>query len=112
MSNIPNQRRIRIKKPLRYTTPFYLADKSATRAAYKDLNGSAALGLYLYFLTNMGDFEIDLFKENVEKEMGIKRTAFYNGMTTLQEKGYLVYCGQNGCNPVYDFYESPQPKDA
>lgn len=109
MDIIPNQRKIRIKKPAHYKSNFYFAECAATHNAYKDLNGSAALGLYLYFLTNQADYEFKLFKDNVEKTMGIKRTAFYNGMNTLQEKGYLVFSGEyEEGNPILNFYETPQ----
>lgn len=108
----PNCLHIKINKQEKYDDgEFYKASRVGTTAAYQDLHKSAALGLYLYFNMNKNNFELDLFRVHVEKEMGIKKTAYYDALQTLKEKGYLVLReNQFGEESVYDFYEIPRPK--
>ena len=59
------------------------------REAQKVLNYSA-FKLYLYLASNSDKEEFELNQKEVENAIGIKKTAYHEGVRKLKELGYLV----------------------
>ena len=63
-------------------------------------------GLYLYLASNKDGYLLELSAAAVEREIGIKKTAYHTALKDLEEKGYLKKEQGN----TYAF--SPSPKFA
>ena len=63
-------------------------------------------GLYLYLASNKDGYLLELSAATVEREIGIKKTAYHTALKDLEEKGYLKKEQGN----TYAF--SPSPKFA
>ena len=101
MITYPNQNIIVIKK-----TPckanFLQINKDEWTQAAKTCNFSA-FKMYLYLAGNEIGYEKALSKEAVEKEIGIKKTSYYDAVKNLENLGYLRKIGGN----KFEFYTSP-----
>ena len=101
MITYPNQNVIVIKKTPCKANFLQINKDEWTRAA-KTCNFSA-FKLYLYLAGNEIGYEKALSKEAVEKEVGIKKTSYYDAVKNLESLGYLRKIGGN----KFEFYTSP-----
>lgn len=106
MGKIPNQYHLYIKKPEKYTTPFYVGNCENTNEAFRKLTKSG-FGLYMWFLQNQANYDFELFSVKVQKDLGFCAKTYDNAIADLKKNGYLVYQDKEGFNLIYYFYDRP-----
>jgi hypothetical protein len=104
---VPNQYKITIKKPVKYTDAFYTGNCKNTNEAYQKLT-SSGFGLYIWFLQNQSGYQFELYSVQVQKDLGISSRTYDRAISDLKANGYLIHRGNLNGNPLYDFYDSPQ----
>lgn len=85
--SVPNQLIVKIQKP-RYKEKFLQIGIDEWIYASKKFP-PATFKLYLYLAGNANDFSLELSQQAVENAIGIKKTAYHDGLETLKEAGYL-----------------------
>lgn len=85
-----NQLIITSKKPEKYKEgTFGYFNFESTFSAWQELK-PASFALYLYLLRDAPGFKRNLYKVDFEKITGYKKTAYYNAVQELKDKGYLI----------------------
>ena len=102
--SVPNQKVIRIEKD-KYQSRFLQIGDEQWKKAFQSMRPTA-FGLYLYLASNKDGYLLELSAAAVEREIGIKKTAYHTALKDLEEKGYLKKEQGN----TYTF--SPSPKFA
>ena len=87
MGKIPNQYHLYIKKPEKYTTPFYVGNCENTNEAFRKLTKSG-FGLYMWFLQNQANYDFELFSVKVQKDLGFCAKTYDNAIADLKKNGY------------------------
>jgi len=83
----PNQKIIQIRKQ-KYKDNFLQIGIDEWMEASKKLT-SSAFKIYLYLSGNANGFNLALSKQAIEKDLGIKKTAYYDAMKELESLGYI-----------------------
>lgn len=99
---VPNQKIIRIEKD-KYQSRFLQIGDGQWKKAFQSMRPTV-FGLYLYLASNKDGYLLELSAAAVEREIGIKKTAYHTALKDLEEKGYLKKEQGN----TYAF--SPSPK--
>lgn len=102
--SVPNQKIIRIEKD-KYQSRFLQIGDEQWKKAFQSMRPTV-FGLYLYLASNKDGYLLELSAAAVEREIGIKKTAYHTALKDLEEKGYLKKEQGN----TYAF--SPSPKFA
>ena len=102
--SVPNQKIIRIEKD-KYQSRFLQIGDEQWKKAFQSMRPTV-FGLYLYLASNKEGYLLELSAAAVEREIGIKKTAYHTALKDLEEKGYLKKEQGN----TYAF--SPSPKFA
>ena len=102
--SVPNQKIIRIEKD-KYQSRFLQIGDEQWKKAFQSMRPTV-FGLYLYLASNKDGYLLELSAATVEREIGIKKTAYHTALKDLEEKGYLKKEQGN----TYAF--SPSPKFA
>ena len=102
--SVPNQKIIRIEKD-KYQSRFLQIGDEQWKKAFQSMRPTV-FGLYLYLASNKDGYLLELSAAVVEREIGIKKTAYHTALKDLEEKGYLKKEQGN----TYAF--SPSPKFA
>lgn len=102
--SVPNQKIIRIEKD-KYQSRFLQIGDEQWKKAFQSMRPTV-FGLYLYLASNKDGYLLELGAAAVEREIGIKKTAYHTALKDLEEKGYLKKEQGN----TYAF--SPSPKFA
>lgn len=102
--SVPNQKTIRIEKD-KYQSKFLQIGDEQWKKAFQSMKPTV-FGLYLYLASNKDGYLLELSAAAVEREIGIKKTAYHTALKDLEEKGYLKKEQGN----TYAF--SPSPKFA
>lgn len=102
--SVPNQKIIRIEKD-KYQSKFLQIGDEQWKKAFQSMRPTV-FGLYLYLASNKDGYLLELSAAAVEREIGIKKTAYHTALKDLEEKGYLKKEQGN----TYAF--SPSPKFA
>ena len=102
--SVPNQKIIRIEKD-KYQSRFLQIGDEQWKKAFQSMRPTV-FGLYLYLASNKDGYLLELSAAAVEREIGIKKTAYHTALKNLEEKGYLKKEQGN----TYAF--SPSPKFA
>ena len=102
--SVPNQKVIRIEKD-KYQSRFLQIGDEQWKKAFQSMRPTV-FGLYLYLASNKDGYLLELSAAAVEREIGIKKTAYHTALKDLEEKGYLKKEQGN----TYTF--SPSPKFA
>ena len=102
--SVPNQKVIRIEKD-KYQSRFLQIGDEQWKKAFRSMRPTV-FGLYLYLASNKDGYLLELSAAVVEREIGIKKTAYHTALKDLEEKGYLKKEQGN----TYAF--SPSPKFA
>ena len=102
--SVPNQKIIRIEKD-KYQSRFLQIGDEQWKKAFQTMKPTV-FGMYLYLASNKDGYLLELSAAAVEREIGIKKTAYHTALKDLEEKGYLKKEQGN----TYAF--SPSPKFA
>lgn len=102
--SVPNQKIIRIEKD-KYQSRFLQIGDEQWKKAFQTMKPTV-FGMYLYLASNKDGYLLELSAATVEREIGIKKTAYHTALKDLEEKGYLKKEQGN----TYAF--SPSPKFA
>ena len=102
--SVPNQKIIRIEKD-KYQSRFLQIGDEQWKKAFQSMRPTV-FGLYLYLASNKDGYLLELSAATVEREIGIKKTAYHTALKDFEEKGYLKKEQGN----TYAF--SPSPKFA
>jgi hypothetical protein len=102
--SVPNQKIIRIEKDT-YQSRFLQIGDEQWKKAFQTMKPTV-FGMYLYLASNKDGYLLELSAAAVEREIGIKKTAYHTALKDLEEKGYLKKEQGN----TYAF--SPSPKFA
>lgn len=102
--SVPNQKIIKIEKD-KYQSRFLQIGDEQWKKAFQSMRPTV-FGLYLYLASNKDGYLLELSAAAVEREIGIKKTAYHTALKDLEEKGYLKKEQGN----TYAF--SPSPKFA
>ena len=102
--SVPNQKIIRIEKD-KYQSRFLQIGDEQWKKAFQSMRPTV-FGLYLYLASNKDGYLLELSAAVVEREIGIKKTAYHTALKDLEEKGYLKKEQGN------TYASSPSPKFA
>ena len=102
--SVPNQKIIRIEKD-KYQTRFLQIGDEQWKKAFQSMKPTV-FGMYLYLASNKDGYSLELSAAAVEREIGIKKTAYHTALKDLEERGYLKK--EQGNTYVF----SPSPKFA
>lgn len=100
---VPNQKIIKINNNVEYPKEGETAalnerygkvNKQCTFVAFKTLTPSA-FGIYMYMVLQRNGHDFGLSQADIEKEMGIKRTAYISAVKELVENNYLIEMSKN-----------------
>ena len=107
--SVANQKRIIISQRVKRNKEnlYTMMNMDALREARRILKGSS-LKLWLYFNKNQDKYEFELSRVDC-KNWGIKKDSYYNAISDLIDKGYLVPV-REGSN-IYVFFESARPEN-
>ena len=96
----PNQKTIIIKKTPCKVDFLQISNKEWQDAARNMERSFGAFKLYLYLAANEIDYEKGLSMVDVEKKLGLGKSAYYDAVKKLEDCGYLVDKGRNR----FEFY--------
>lgn len=85
--SVPNQLTVKIQKP-QYKEKFLQIGIDEWIYASKKFP-PATFKLYLYLAGNKDNFSLELSQQAVENAIGIKKTAYHDGLNELKDAGYL-----------------------
>ena len=85
--SVPNQLTVKIQKP-QYKEKFLQISIDEWIHAAK-IFPPATFKLYLYLVGNKDNFSLELSQQAVQNAIGIKKTAYHDGLNELKEAGYL-----------------------
>lgn len=85
--SVPNQLTVKIQKP-QYKEKFLQIGIDEWIYASKKFP-PATFKLYLYLAGNKDNFSLELSQQAVENAIGIKKTAYHDGLNELKNAGYL-----------------------
>lgn len=85
--SVPNQLTVKIQKP-QYKEKFLQIGIDEWIHAAK-IFPPATFKLYLYLAGNRDNFTFELSQQAVQNAIGIKKTAYHDGLNELKEAGYL-----------------------
>lgn len=85
--SVPNQLTVKIQKP-QYKEKFLQIGIDEWIYASKKFP-PATFKLYLYLAGNKDNFSLELSQQAVQNAIGIKKTAYHDGLNELKEAGYL-----------------------
>ena len=85
--SVPNQLTVKIQKP-QYKEKFLQIGIDEWIYASKKFP-PATFKLYLYLAGNKDKFSLELSQQAVENAIGIKKTAYHDGLNELKDAGYL-----------------------
>ena len=85
--SVPNQLTVKIQKP-QYKEKFLQIGIDEWIHAAK-IFPPATFKLYLYLAGNKDNFSLELSQQAVENAIGIKKTAYHDGLNELKDAGYL-----------------------
>lgn len=85
--SVPNQLTVKIQKP-QYKEKFLQTGIDEWIYASKKFP-PATFKLYLYLAGNKDNFSLELSQQAVENAIGIKKTAYHDGLNELKDAGYL-----------------------
>ena len=104
----PNQRMVTIHRniPEKGGKQFLTIYTETLAAASKILTGEVAFKLYLFFCANKDQYETYYSPQNFANVYGVAAESGRRAFLQLEEKGFLVYKGNNS----YEFFELPQNK--
>ena len=101
---VPNQKHIIIKKsPCNKENIYAMINIDALNTAMNDLKGEL-FKLWVYFAKNQDNYNFDL-SQKAATEWGLKRSAYYDNVDKLIEKGYLQQKDSN--SNIFYFTEKP-----
>ena len=85
--SVPNQLTVRIQKPQYKEKFLQIGIDEWIHAA--NIFPPATFKLYLYLAGNKDNFSLELSQQAVQNTIGIKKTAYHDGLNELKEAGYL-----------------------
>ena len=85
--SVPNQLTVKIQKP-QYKEKFLQIGIDEWIYASKKFP-PATFKLYLYLAGNKDNYSLELSQQAVENAIGIKKTAYHDGLNELKDAGYL-----------------------
>lgn len=105
MTTYPNQKVIVIQKK-KYQNNFLQIGNEEWVEASNTLKASS-FRIYLYLASNCDGFEMGLSQKAIEEKLNIKKTAYYDSVKELEEKGYITLM----CGNRYLFHTTPFRKN-
>lgn len=85
--SVPNQLTVKIQKPQYKEKFLQIGIDEWIHAA--NIFPPATFKLYLYLAGNKDNFSLELSQQAVQNAIGIKKTAYHDGLNELKEAGYL-----------------------
>ena len=85
--SVPNQLTVKIQKPQYKEKFLQIGIDEWIHAA--NIFPPATFKLYLYLAGNKDNFSLELSQQAVQNTIGIKKTAYHDGLNELKEAGYL-----------------------
>lgn len=104
--SFPKQKKVVIHKE-ECVANFLQINNGEWRFACKVLS-PAAFKMYLYLANNKDGFHLWLSREDVYKQVGIAKTAYYNALKELERFGYLI----ERTPSIYEFSTTPIRSDS
>lgn len=101
-TTVANQKTIIINKH-KVDKDFLQIGREDLYTASKELSG-AEFKLYIYLAANANGYRLVLSQAAFIEAMGVSRSSYYDALTALEKKGYLVHESSN----TYHFYEKPR----
>jgi len=102
-SPVANQKTVIIKKTS-CTKDFLQVQNDEWQEAARLCKKYSSFKIYLYLAANAANFNYLLSGVAMEKALGFKSSAYYEGIKELKALGYIVDKGSN----IYEFYTKPQ----